>query len=89
MKWLPKLIGYDYEVIYKMGLKNGAADALCRLGNASELICMFVSSITTVLMQRVKDTGGEVTWSNGTTEDASWEDLEKLVKDFPAFDMSS
>ncbi|GJU69828.1 hypothetical protein Tco_1256087 [Tanacetum coccineum] len=62
MKWLPKLIGYDYEVIYKMGLKNGAADALCRLGNASELICMFVSSITTVLMQRVKDTGGEVTF---------------------------
>ncbi|GKE27121.1 reverse transcriptase, partial [Tanacetum coccineum] len=32
---------------------------------------------------------GLVQWSNGTTEDASWEDLERLVKDFPAFDVSS
>nr|GFA61275.1 putative nucleotidyltransferase, ribonuclease H [Tanacetum cinerariifolium]GFA61276.1 putative nucleotidyltransferase, ribonuclease H [Tanacetum cinerariifolium] len=32
---------------------------------------------------------GLVHWSNGTTKDASWEDLEKLVKDFPAFDVSS
>ncbi|GJV01669.1 retrotransposable element Tf2 [Tanacetum coccineum] len=35
MKWLPKLIGYDYEVIYKKRLKNGAVDALSRLGNAN------------------------------------------------------
>ncbi|GJT91570.1 retrotransposon-related protein [Tanacetum coccineum] len=55
MKWLPKLIRYDYEVVYKKGSENGAADALSKLGNASELLSMFVSSITTDLMQRVKD----------------------------------
>ncbi|GKG56427.1 hypothetical protein Tco_0579751, partial [Tanacetum coccineum] len=32
---------------------------------------------------------GLVQWSNGTTEDARWEDLERSVKDFLAFDVSS
>nr|GEY58209.1 hypothetical protein [Tanacetum cinerariifolium] len=54
MKWLPKLIGYDYEVVYKQGSDNGATNALSKLENASELVSMIVSSITTDLMQRVK-----------------------------------
>nr|GEW55164.1 hypothetical protein [Tanacetum cinerariifolium] len=54
MKWLPKLMEYDYEMVYKKGSDNGTADALSRLENASELLSMFVSSITTDLMQRVK-----------------------------------
>ncbi|GJS03349.1 hypothetical protein Tco_0319857 [Tanacetum coccineum] len=56
MKWLPKLIGYDYEVIYKKGSENGAADALSRFGSGTELLSMFVSSITTDLMKRVQNT---------------------------------
>ncbi|GJZ27322.1 reverse transcriptase [Tanacetum coccineum] len=56
MKWLPKLIGYDYEVVYKKGSENGAADALYRLGSGIELLSMFVSSITTDLIHRVKAT---------------------------------
>nr|GEX97350.1 hypothetical protein [Tanacetum cinerariifolium] len=56
MKWLPKLIGYDYEVVYKQGSDNGATNALSKLENASELVSMIVSSITTDLMQRVKGT---------------------------------
>nr|GEV49633.1 transposon Ty3-I Gag-Pol polyprotein [Tanacetum cinerariifolium] len=31
MKWLPMLMGYDYEVTYKKGVDNAAADALSRL----------------------------------------------------------
>ncbi|GJY74598.1 ty3-gypsy retrotransposon protein [Tanacetum coccineum] len=32
---------------------------------------------------------GLVQWANGTTDDASWEDLRKLVDKFPEFDLSS
>nr|GEW10099.1 putative mitochondrial protein [Tanacetum cinerariifolium] len=38
MKWLPKLMGYDYEVMYKKGSENKAADALSRVGNSIELL---------------------------------------------------
>nr|GEV43096.1 reverse transcriptase [Tanacetum cinerariifolium]GEV47655.1 reverse transcriptase [Tanacetum cinerariifolium] len=31
-KWLPKLLGCDYEISYKKGAKNGVADALSRKG---------------------------------------------------------
>ncbi|GKB38916.1 retrotransposable element Tf2 [Tanacetum coccineum] len=33
MKWLPKLIGFDYEVVYKKGTDNAAIDALSRREN--------------------------------------------------------
>ncbi|GJX10764.1 retrotransposable element Tf2 [Tanacetum coccineum] len=56
MKWQPKLMGYDYEVMYKKGLENGAADALSRLGSGNELLSMFVSSISTDLIQKVQAT---------------------------------
>ncbi|GKF27589.1 hypothetical protein Tco_0093931 [Tanacetum coccineum] len=41
MKWLPKLMKYDYEVMYKKGSENGAADALSRVGNSIELLSIF------------------------------------------------
>ncbi|GKD95858.1 retrotransposable element Tf2, partial [Tanacetum coccineum] len=49
------LMGYDYEVVYKKGLENEAADALSRFRSGSELLSMFVSSITNDLM-KVQDT---------------------------------
>nr|GEX40310.1 hypothetical protein [Tanacetum cinerariifolium] len=30
-KWMPKLLGYDYEIVYKKGNENAVADALSRM----------------------------------------------------------
>nr|GEZ65306.1 hypothetical protein [Tanacetum cinerariifolium] len=44
MKWLPKLIGFDYEIVYKKGIENGAADALSRVDTCSQLLSMVLTS---------------------------------------------
>ncbi|KAI9157677.1 hypothetical protein LWI28_026180 [Acer negundo] len=31
-KWVSKVLGYDYEIIYRQGVENSAADALSREG---------------------------------------------------------
>ncbi|GJS91883.1 retrotransposon-related protein [Tanacetum coccineum] len=54
MKWLPKLMGFDYEVEYKKGSDNAAADALSRREDASELFTMATTSITTDLYQSIE-----------------------------------
>ncbi|GKE67195.1 retrotransposable element Tf2 [Tanacetum coccineum] len=54
MKWLPKLIGFDYEVVYKKGTDNAATDALSRRQNVSELFSMSTISISTDLYSIIK-----------------------------------
>ncbi|GJY42186.1 retrotransposon-related protein [Tanacetum coccineum] len=71
MKWLPKLMGFDYEVTYKKGSENIAADALSRVQIQGELITMSCSSITTDLVAKIAKT-----WE----EDAALQDIIVKLK---------
>ncbi|GJV35473.1 putative mitochondrial protein [Tanacetum coccineum] len=53
MKWLPKLIGYDYEVKYKKGVDNAAADALSRVQNEGQLMASMVVTVPTALFTKI------------------------------------
>ncbi|GJY93093.1 retrotransposable element Tf2 [Tanacetum coccineum] len=53
MKWLPKLMGYDYEVVYKQGKDNAVADALSRRENVGELLAISTTSVSTELYDRI------------------------------------
>ncbi|GJX34061.1 retrotransposable element Tf2 [Tanacetum coccineum] len=53
-KWLPKLLGYDYEISYKQGSENHAADALSRISSGSELCSLILSTVTSDLLKQIK-----------------------------------
>ncbi|GKD63394.1 putative mitochondrial protein, partial [Tanacetum coccineum] len=53
IKWLPKLLGYDYEIIYKKGSKNLVADTLSRTSSPS-LQTMVIIDISNDLLQRIQ-----------------------------------
>ncbi|KAL4379488.1 hypothetical protein GQ457_02G040490 [Hibiscus cannabinus] len=42
-KWVSKLMGYDYEIRYRPGRTNNAADALSRVAGSPSLHSLFVS----------------------------------------------
>lgn len=53
MKWLPKLIGFDYEIVYIKGSENGVADALSRVDSCGQLLRMVLSTISTYLLPKI------------------------------------
>ncbi|GJV94168.1 retrotransposon protein [Tanacetum coccineum] len=60
MKWIPKLLGFDYEIIFKKGVENVSADALSRIHNEAQLLSLFTSSpVTPKLLKRIADTWEE------------------------------
>ncbi|GJU43881.1 zinc finger, CCHC-type containing protein [Tanacetum coccineum] len=55
VKWLPKLLGFDYEISYKSDSENVITDALSRVSSGAELNALVLTSITNDLMQQAKD----------------------------------
>jgi len=52
-KWLPKLMGYDYEIQFRQGKENKAADGLSRLFSA-QLLTIALSTISSTLLDSIK-----------------------------------
>ena len=52
-KWLPRLMGFDYEISYKQGRDNQAADGLSRISGA-QLLSMTISNLQTDLLDQIK-----------------------------------
>jgi len=51
--WLSKLMGFQYEIQYRRGVENIAADALSRVQGA-ELLILAISSITSDILDHIK-----------------------------------
>ncbi|GKB74012.1 transposon ty3-G gag-pol polyprotein, partial [Tanacetum coccineum] len=67
-KWLPKFLGYDYEIVYKKGSENVVADALSRMDSSGELLQISVSSVSSDVWDKLKDS-----WKNDL-------DAQNLIK---------
>lgn len=64
-KWLTKLLGYDFEILYQPGLQNKAADALSRIEQPMEMNSMFTVGIVKmeiVNRKMLKDTKLQRIW---------------------------
>ncbi|GKF33709.1 retrotransposable element Tf2 [Tanacetum coccineum] len=55
MKWLPKLMGFDYKILYKNGSENWVADALSRVSTSSQLLQMVLTTVTFYLLPKIMD----------------------------------
>ena len=64
-RWLTKLLGFEFDIAYKPGLENKAADALSRKAEITEL---FAVTVSTAL--QLEEIGGEVDKD---------EELQKLI----------
>lgn len=51
-KWVTKLLGYDYEILYKPGRENNAVNPLSRVASSPTLDALFVSQ--TLLWDTIK-----------------------------------
>nr|GEV87650.1 hypothetical protein [Tanacetum cinerariifolium] len=60
-KWLPILLGYDYEIVYKKGSENVVADALSRMDSSGELLQRSDSYV----LSGVWDKGNTYSWTDG------------------------
>ncbi|GJT57985.1 ty3-gypsy retrotransposon protein [Tanacetum coccineum] len=56
LKWLPKLMGFDFANAYKKGVDNVTADALFRMQNPAKLLSIIGSSTITTDFQKLRGT---------------------------------
>ncbi|GJY44167.1 reverse transcriptase [Tanacetum coccineum] len=73
-KWLLKLLGFEYEISYKKGSENVAADALSRVPSNSKVSQMFsliTITISSPLWEQIKDS-----WE----QDQTLKDLIEKIK---------
>lgn len=50
-KWLPKLLGYDYEIEYKKGCENKEVDALSRMESHRQLFSLVTNATSDLMIQ--------------------------------------
>ncbi|GJT75254.1 ty3-gypsy retrotransposon protein [Tanacetum coccineum] len=88
-KWLPKLLGYDYEIVYKKGSENVVVDALSRMDLSGEFLQIFVPFVSSGVWDKVKDTLPDeaIGWHSGAHVTMKkhgslfyWKGLKKMVK---------
>nr|GEU73136.1 putative mitochondrial protein [Tanacetum cinerariifolium] len=56
VKWLPKFSRFDHDISYNKGSENVEADALSRLTSEGDVNSLILSTTTSDLLQKVKDT---------------------------------
>lgn len=76
---MAKLMGYDFEIHYKDGDENVAADALSRKSTA-ELLPLFLSNAQEYLLDRIKDS-----WNQDVNLKQLIADLQQNPSSHPKF----
>ncbi|XP_022024279.1 uncharacterized protein LOC110924592 [Helianthus annuus] len=74
-RWLSKLMGFNFEIMYKKGVDNKVADALSRV-NHGEILQLAASSVHTDIWAAIKEE-----WSNDV-------ELLKIIQDIQQNPMS-
>lgn len=77
--WIAKLLGYSYEIQYKMGKENVAADSLSRATH-SQLLQMHLSFNNNDLLKEIK-----ASWSQDAHLSKLLEELQKDPNSHPLF----
>ncbi|GJV74347.1 retrotransposable element Tf2 [Tanacetum coccineum] len=81
MKWLPKLMGFDYEIMYKKGAENVVVDALSRIHSQLKFLQMGVITLSSELYDRELKSRIEKLQSNSSSsKHDSWSNRQLLRK---------
>ncbi|TYK28181.1 polyprotein [Cucumis melo var. makuwa] len=84
-KWVAKLLGYSFEVVYKPGLENKVADALSRKPPVNRLVLSKTSSLIPAMLHTFHDSivgghSGFLRTYKRLTAELYWEGMKSDVK---------